>query len=373
MKFETAKPSAARPAPAAPSPSHQPSALAAAGAAAATGPEFWITSGYHLLERTASGQLGVTDAYLRAFVRRPEVAPVEESCAAERTLHAALMADPRRPVADGEVAALADPDARESYGYVLALRDLLVSAGTVEAAYAALFQGDPVRLPPLFVDQMVHAIVRNVLDGTDDPFRARAGECLFRSQKATVLDGNIMLADQETVDMYETTGGFGALGKLLVEASTPTRQVQLDVLTEETAAGYWSRSEAFDMVLDIGFTRPGLDALCRVLELWTRHMTGAAVSIQPVQKISDDKWVWHTGLDRVSTAILNDLYTGQEVGEDRLHQILSLFRLEFQEPAMMRADLAGRPVYLALAMSGAGTVQMKPQNLLVNLPLAPAA
>jgi hypothetical protein len=36
----------------------------------------------------------------------------------------------------------------------------------------------------------------------------------------------------------------------------------------------------------------------------------------------------------------------------------------------MRADLAGRPVYLALGMDEANVVRMKPQNLLVNLPLA---
>jgi hypothetical protein len=36
----------------------------------------------------------------------------------------------------------------------------------------------------------------------------------------------------------------------------------------------------------------------------------------------------------------------------------------------MRADIAGRPVYLALAMDEQSVVRMKPQNLLTNLPLA---
>jgi hypothetical protein len=36
----------------------------------------------------------------------------------------------------------------------------------------------------------------------------------------------------------------------------------------------------------------------------------------------------------------------------------------------MRADVAGKPVYMALSMTEGGMVRMKPQNLLLNLPLA---
>jgi hypothetical protein len=39
----------------------------------------------------------------------------------------------------------------------------------------------------------------------------------------------------------------------------------------------------------------------------------------------------------------------------------------------MIADIAGRPVYLALAMTEDGRLKLKPQNLLVNLPLAERA
>jgi len=37
---------------------------------------------------------------------------------------------------------------------------------------------------------------------------------------------------------------------------------------------------------------------------------------------------------------------------------------------LLRADLAGRPVYLAAAMDEEQTLRIKPQNLLLNLPLA---
>ena len=39
-----------------------------------------------------------SDHLLRMWWRRPEVAPVEASCDAERALHAALIAEPRRVV-----------------------------------------------------------------------------------------------------------------------------------------------------------------------------------------------------------------------------------------------------------------------------------
>ena len=89
-----------------------------------------------------------------------------------------------------------------------------------------------------------------------------------------------------------------------------------------------------------------------------------------MQKISDEKWVWHVGLDAEGSALLNDLYNGVEVDEARLARLLALFRLEFADPSVMRSDIAGRPVYLAMALTPEGVLRLKPQNLLVNLPLA---
>ena len=127
------------------------------------------------------------------------------------------------------------------------------------------------------------------------------------------------------------------------------------------------------MVLDISFTRPGLDALCRVLEDWVRHFLAVDVSIQPVQAISDERWVWHIGLESESTAILNDLYNDAEVDEERLSRLLSLFRLEFRDSSVMLPAIAGRPVYLGMAMDVDNVLRIKPQNLLMNLPLVAAA
>ena len=55
-------------------------------------PDFWRDSGFHLLKRRENGHLEVTDDFLRAYFLRPEVAPVEESCPAERALHVVVSA-----------------------------------------------------------------------------------------------------------------------------------------------------------------------------------------------------------------------------------------------------------------------------------------
>lgn len=44
-------------------------------------------------------------------------------------------------------------------------------------------------------------------------------------------------------------------------------------------------------------------------------------------------------------------------------------RLEIADRAALTDAVAGRPIYLGLAMTKGGTVQMKPQNLIANLPL----
>ena len=336
--------------------------------------DFWQDSGYHLLKRNDDGHLVVTDDFLCAYLNRPEVRPVPESNEAERALHAALLRNPREAVSGERLAAIGDPDAIENYQIVLAFRERLLSAASLEDCYVKLFlEPDGITLPPLFVDQLAHVIARAMLEGESDPLKVRAAEFFFRPQQVTINDGAIMAADAETVEMYATSGGFGSLGRLVAEAQTPLRTVELDVVSEENGEIYWERSSRYDTVLNLNFAGAGLDALCRVLEGWVRHFLDIGISIQPVQQISDERWVWHVGLDAEGSKLLNDLYNGVEVGEGRLARLLSLFRLEFQDPSVVAPNIAGRPVYLALAMTEDGKLRLKPQNLLVNLPLAERA
>jgi hypothetical protein len=332
-------------------------------------PEFWRHSGLGLLERADEG-LRVTDDFLRAYLLRPELRPTEDSCERETALHDALLDAPRMVVQGDAISGLADADARDNYSAWLAFRERLLASGTLEACYASLFAEGNVTVPPLFIDQLAHIIVHDVLRDCADPMQVRAAELLYREQRVSIESGEVLLADRETVDMRAAGGTYGSMGRLLVEAQTRIAGIELDVLDASNASAYWQRDEANDFVLAVTHGRPGLSALASVLEQWIARFLGVDVRIIPVPAIEDRRWVWHIGLDAAASAILNDLYRGEPVDAGRLRQILALFRLEFADPPEMRADLAGRVVYLGMAMDGDGLLRMKPQNLLLNLPLA---
>lgn len=323
-----------------------------------------------MLDKDSSGRLVVTDDFLRAYWLRPEIHPVEESCGAERALHAALMDDPRRAVTPAELDALRDPDARDNYRVMLRFRDRLAAAATIEACYTGLFGSGDVDTPPLFIAQLVHMILRNLLEGCEEPLRLRSAELFFRDQKASLKDGQILLADQETVEMHATGGAYGSLGKLIVEAQGSLGRVDLDVLDRANAALYWQRDSRHDTVIGFNHGQAPLEEYCRVIEQWVAHFAGVRVSVTSLAKIEEPRWAWHIGLDAESTAILNDLWNAAEVETGRMRRVLALFRMDFADAADMRAEIAGRPVYLGLSANAAELVRMKPQNLLVNLPLA---
>ena len=309
----------------------------------------------------------VTDDFLRAYYLRPEVHPVEESGDAELRLHSSLMNAPRRSVGEKELEAIEDADARDNYRVILKFRKKLLDAGTVEGCYMSLFKA-PIDVPPMFVDQLVHVILRNALDGCDDPLRLRAAEIFFREQKATIQEGHALLADVETVEMHASGNRYGSIGKLIVEAQGDLGKVDLDVLDRANAALYWERESRHDMVISLTYGRPALDALCRVLEAWVWHFLSVKVQVRPLRKIDEAPWAWHIGLDAESTAILNELWSGAQIDQGRMRNILAIFGLQFDDPAAMRTDLRGRTIYLALSCED-GVVRMKPQNLLTNLPL----
>jgi len=332
-------------------------------------PDFWPNCGYHLLRKGTDGRLVVTDDYLRLYYARPELAPVAESCSAERALHASLLERPRRAVAAPEIEAVVDADARENYRIVLRFRDRMLTARTLEAFYFDLFRDD-IEVPPDFIHHTAQVILRGVLDGANDGLEARAAELFFRKQRVSISDGAIMLADDETVEMHASGGGFGNLGKLLKEGRTSPRTIELEVLEESSAGRYFERDERHDTVLNLNHGRPGCLALARVLERWIAHFHGVRSVVKPVREIPDEDWVWHVGLDAEATAMLNEIYNGGEVDEERMKRVVGLFRVDFRDPVVMQAEMVGAPVFLGLAAAADGTLRMKPQNLLMNLPLA---
>ncbi len=351
--------------------------------------EYWTSSGFAQLQPTERGWLQPTDDYLRLFLARPELALVEESCEAERALHQSLLNSPARLVPPTELARVQDEDARANFRLFLGFRDALLSAGTLEAYYLQLFQTGSVNIPPLFVDLMAQAIARNVLGPEPDALQARAAEMLFRTQRVSVQDGHILAGDRDTLDMLNETGGLGALGRMLVQNNVALTEQHIEVLSDANAECYWNSSERYRWLLDLTHevnqdlshglvlrmtrARSGLKALARVLERWVLHFLGVAVVIEPLPKVEDAAWRWHIGLDAQASALLNDLYEGNPIDDARMGRLISLFRLRFENPLEMRSDVAGKSVYLGLAMARDGVLKMKPQNLLINLPLATAS
>jgi hypothetical protein len=295
--------------------------------------EFWKSAGLHLLRTGSQGWLEVTPEFLQAYYTRPEMHPIETSCAAEIDLHEALMADPFMEVPPSRLAALADQDAADNYRHVL--------------------------------------VLRNVLRDATDPMRLRAAEIFFREQTVSTEGDRVMLADTEIVDMHARAGRETGLGQLLADSGTPLETVELDILDEDNAAIYWARSDRFDTVVDFRFEQPAPDAFARVIEAWLRHLVGIDVHVEPRPRIDDPDWRWHIGLDAEATRILNALYQGAPLGPDELRQIVGLFRMRIEDGAPVIERVRGRPINLALAMTAGGRVKMKPQNLIANLPLAP--
>lgn len=336
-----------------------------------TMPDFWPSCGYRLLHATSTGRLSVGDAFVASFLARPELALVSESDDAERTLHRSLHDHPRRPVAAAEIDAVSDADARENYRIWLRFRDRLIAAPDLESAYLGLFQGTGVDVPPLFVHQLTQILLRHILGESASPLQARAAEMLFRTQTVSVLpDGAVMAADTQTVERFAGPGGFGRLGELLAQSRTPARTIELDVLSEQNAAAYWERDESHDFAVSLNRGGGTLDALCRVLERWIEHFLSVRVTIRPRSEIEDSRWVWHVGLDAEASALLNALYNRAEVADERRERLLCLFELAFAVAGDMLPSVAGRPVYLAMAMDSDRRLKLKPQNLLLNLPLA---
>jgi hypothetical protein len=302
---------------------------------------------------------------------RPEIRPVDESGPGEIALHEALLDDPRQEVGIAALEEVEDPDARDNYRILLGFLGRLTRAASLESCYLEIFSGGEVGVPPLFIDQLAQIIIRSVLEGCEDALEPRAAELFFREQKASTEDGTVMLADLETVEMQASGTSFGSLGRLIVESQARLATVNLDVLDTGNAHIYWMRDQRHDLVISMNFGRAANQAFCRVMEKWVRHFFGLAVSIRPLRAIEDRAWAWHIGLDAESTAILNRLWRGEEVESGTFRRMLALFQLDFEDPAAMRSDVAGKPVYLALSMGENGVVRMKPQNLLLNLPLAP--
>lgn len=330
--------------------------------------DFWVSSGHHLLDRDEVGRMLVTDAFLKAYLARPELLPPEIACEAELRLHhELLMHHPRRPVGTEEIAAMEDADARENWKFMIAFRDQLLAAPSLEAAYLALARGSAGDTPPLFMNQLAQVVLRNALDGEHDPSVLRAAELFYRPQRVTFHEETVLLADAESIELHEQNRHASPLLNMLGGPAV----TELDILDEANAEGYFARSDAFDMVLNLG--GPARRGLATAMATWIRHLLAVEVEIEPVERIEDENWAWFIGLDAEATRIGNALWSGRELDAEAAERIIALFRLGFSDIREAPLEVGASPVWLILAMTRDRTIRMKPQNLIAGLPLRTTA
>ena len=323
--------------------------------------DFWISCGHHLLDRDERGGLLVTDEFLKAYLARPELTP-PEACVVERRIHAALLANPRRPVDPSDIAAIADADARENWSLIIRFRNLLFAHTTLEAAYLELARRGVRDVPLLFLNQMVHVILRNVLDGCDDAFMLRAAEVFFRAQRLTTHENSLIASDEEMIAGANAASPLVSMLGLAAGAA-------IDVLNEENAASYWERSDRFDMAIDLTAGRRGLGALGAVIARWVEHLLGITIKVEPLIEARDVDLVWYVGLDEQATRIGDALWKGEPLDEAARSRIIGLYQLTLPDTEGVLDETRGKPIYLLVAMTPDGRLRMKPQNLVTGLPI----
>src|SRR5207247_6891760 len=133
---------------------------------------------------------------------------------------------------------IAGADARENWQLLIAFRDHLLAHATLEAAYLALARNRVGNTPPLFLNQLIHVILRNALDGCDDAFVLRAAELFFRPQRMTLHDGSLIAADEETIAGKSDT----PVSPLVSMLGIPP-EAEIDVISDDSAEHYFEHSD----------------------------------------------------------------------------------------------------------------------------------
>ena len=328
--------------------------------------DFWLSCGHHLLDRDAAGHLLVTDEFLKAYLARPELMPPPEACAAEQTLHGALLREPRQPISASQIAAIADADARENWQMMIAWRDHLTGHGSLEAAYLAIVRRN-IHFPQVLVGQLVQVILRNALDGCDNVFTLRAAEMFFRPQKLVFLETSIIAVDEETDTAFVRHSPSPLLTLLGLPATT-----EFNMLSEATAESYWEQSDRFGMALDLSPGGHGIAALGDVIARWLAHLLAIDVVVEPVVGLQNLPWSWYVGLSSEATHIGDAIWRGDDLADAERAQLIGILRLAFLNPADMIEKVRDEPVYLLLAMTADEVLRIKPQNLLAGLPILEA-
>jgi hypothetical protein len=327
--------------------------------------DFWVSSGHHLVDRNKAGGIAISDAFLQAYLARPELVPPDEACPVERGLHASLLKEPRRPVGADEIALMADADARENLGYFLSFRDHLLQHATLEGAYRVLAEKGKPKLPVLFIQHLAHVIARNAFDDEADGVVLRAAECFFRPQRVTFHEGRVLLADDEMIEGHEHDRKHSPLLNMLGGPAV----AELEILTHENAVGYRARSDAHDLVLDLTDRHGGRAALGRAMSRWITHLTGIDIAFTPVDQLPPEQFGWFLSLDQDGTQLANKVWQGETLEPEEANRVLALFTFSIPDHPRIKPEKRSALGFAVLGSSPDRIVRIKPQNLVGGLPL----
>jgi hypothetical protein len=301
--------------------------------------EFWVSTGHHLTRRDAAGELVVTDelGHGLAGAARADAAR-RRLCGRARAARGAA-ARAASPGGAAEIAAIADADARENWTQMLALRDRLLAAGTVERAYRALVREGMAGVPPLFVDQLAALALRNALDGLRGSVDAARGGAFLRPAARLVPRRRAAAGERGGRRGRRARAHVPPLAAMF-DGRPPV--AELDVLTDETAPSYWSRSDAFAMAFNLTQSK-SREALARAIEAWVGHLRWRR---GPRRAAGEDRrrgLALVRGLDAEGTRIGNAIWRGETLDAETLGRVLALFRLSYRKTRPLRSA-AGRSI-----------------------------
>jgi hypothetical protein len=246
---------------------------------------------------------------------------------------------------------------------MIAFRDHLVRHRTLEAAYLDIVRSGA-KIPHLFLNQLVHVILRNALDGCEDPFVLRAAELFFRAQRMTLHEGALIAADEETI-----AGTSGTPTSPLVSMLGLPAEAEIDILSDDNADHYFAHSDLFHVAIDLTAGRRGIAALAEAMRRWIAHVLNVEVVIEPLTELHEAKFTWYVGLDSDGSMIGDRLWNGDDLDEAMAASVVGLFSLTFRDPEIVVEKVRGEPIYLILAMTGDKLLRFKPQNLVTGLPV----
>ena len=330
----------------------------------------WNTSGHSLLlnKNSKDKSLELSSQFLKSYLTRPELALSNESCEGEVKLHNDFKKKPLDSIKSIKNYNIKDKDTVYNWeAFKIFCDHLKRNSYKVIPSYINAFKYN--NIAPLFIDHLTHIVSKEILWSINDCLIMRSAELFFRSQKILNKEDILYSVDEDVYNIKSKYYETKPLDKLFLENDKDIVDAGFIIIKEGDMENYIPYSDTFDTALDVTFSHSGLDALCRAMEMWINYFHNTICKIYPVQKINDPKWSWHTGLDKISSGILNDLYNSKNVSDIRIQNFISLFRLELSNNFPVSKHMKGKPIYLGLATDENKIFKLKPQNLIFNLPL----